>query len=78
MAHQDESGRSKDFAGKKPAQGGSQPGVLGDETEEQNLDQPGDPGARIGKDEVDAAFAGDKKRPGYPDELVVPDDGGKR
>jgi hypothetical protein len=54
---------------------GSKPGVLGDETEEQNLDQPGNPDARIGKDEVEAAFAGDKPRPKYPDELVAPDDG---
>jgi hypothetical protein len=30
-----------------------------DGTEEQNLGQPGNPGARIKKDEVDAAFAKD-------------------
>ncbi len=34
----------------------SHPGMLGDETEEQNLNQPGNPKARIGKDEVDEAF----------------------
>jgi hypothetical protein len=70
-------GAGKDLAGNKPLQGASQPGVMGDGTEEQNLGQPGDPKARIGKDEVDAAFAGNKKRPDYPDELVAPDDGGK-
>jgi hypothetical protein len=32
------------------------PGMMGDGTEEQNLGQPGNPGARIKKDEVDAAF----------------------
>jgi hypothetical protein len=35
------------------------PGMLGDGTEEQNLGQPGNPAARIKKDEVDAAFAKD-------------------
>ncbi len=40
----------------------SHPGMMGDGTEEQNLGQPGDPKARIKKDEVDAAFAkGEKK-----------------
>ena len=34
----------------------SHPGMMGDGTEEQNLDQPGNPAARIKKDEVDAAF----------------------
>ena len=33
------------------------PGMMGDGTEEQNLDQRGDPAARIKKDDVDAAFA---------------------
>lgn len=32
------------------------PGMLGDGTEEQNLNQPGDPSKRIGEDEVDEAF----------------------
>ena len=30
--------------------------MLGDGTEEQNLNQPGNPAARINKDEIDAAF----------------------
>lgn len=37
----------------------SHPGMMGDGTEEQNLDQAGNPAARIKKDEVDAAFAKD-------------------
>jgi hypothetical protein len=32
------------------------PGMMGDGTEEQNLNEPGDPSARIKADEVDAAF----------------------
>ena len=36
------------------------PGMMGDGTEEQNLDQKGDPSARIKKDEVEAAFSGAK------------------
>ena len=40
----------------QPKNDGSQPGVLGDWTEEQNLGQPGDPKARITEDEVKAAF----------------------
>ncbi len=43
-----------------PKQDGSQPGVLGDGTEEQNLGQPGDPKARITKEEVEEAFKDDK------------------
>jgi hypothetical protein len=42
-------------AGKKTAT--PHPGMMGDGTEEQNLGQPGNPAARIKKDEVDAAFA---------------------
>jgi hypothetical protein len=38
------------------------PGMMGDGTEEQNLDQPGNPAARIKKDEVDAAFAKNVKK----------------
>jgi hypothetical protein len=34
----------------------SHPGMMGDGTEEQNLDERGNPGARIKKDDVDAAF----------------------
>jgi len=35
--------------------------MLGDGTEEQNLNQPGDPSRRIKEDEVDEAFGGDEK-----------------
>lgn len=38
------------------------PGMMGDGTEEQNLNQPGKPGARITKDEVEAAFAAKTSR----------------
>jgi hypothetical protein len=38
------------------------PGMMGDGTEEQNLGQPGNPAARIKKDEVDAAFAKSAKK----------------
>jgi hypothetical protein len=48
---------------KKPAPQGTKkqadiahPGMMGDGTEEQNLDERGNPAARIKKDEVDAAF----------------------
>ena len=34
------------------------PGMMGDGTEEQNLGQTGDPGARITEDEVKEAFDG--------------------
>lgn len=37
----------------------SLPGMLGDGTEEQNLDQPGDPGARISEREVKDVFERD-------------------
>ena len=47
-------------AKKSPAE--PHPGMMGDGTEEQNLNQPGNPGARIKKDEVDAAFAEDSKK----------------
>jgi hypothetical protein len=40
----------------------SHPGMMGDGTEEQNLGEPGDPGARIKEDEVDAAFAKGTKK----------------
>ena len=36
--------------------GASRPGVMGDGTEEQNLNQPGDPSARITQQEVEEAF----------------------
>jgi hypothetical protein len=38
------------------------PGMLGDGTEEQNLGQPGNPAARIKKDEVDEAFGKGAKK----------------
>jgi hypothetical protein len=38
------------------------PGMMGDGTEEQNLGQPGNPAARIKKDEVDAAFSKDPSK----------------
>jgi hypothetical protein len=34
----------------------SHPGMMGDGTEEQNLNEPGNPSVRIKSDEVDAAF----------------------
>ena len=34
----------------------SHPGMMGDETEEQNLNEPGNPDARIKNDEVEDAF----------------------
>ena len=42
--------------------GVSHPGMMGDGTEEQNLGQKGDPGARIKKDEVAEAFGKDKAK----------------
>ena len=41
---------------KEPKKTEKHPGMMGDGTEEQNLGQPGNPAARIKKDEVDAAF----------------------
>jgi len=38
------------------------PGMMGDGTEEQNLGQPGNPAARIKKDEVEASFGKDKAK----------------
>ena len=38
------------------------PGMMGDGTEEQNLGQPGNPAARIKKEEVDTAFAKDTRK----------------
>jgi hypothetical protein len=51
---------SKPATKQKPAD--PHPGMMGDGTEEQNLGQPGNPAARIKKDEVDAAFAKDGKK----------------
>lgn len=39
-----------------PRNDGSQPGVMGDQTEEQSLGQPGNPKARITEEEVREAF----------------------
>jgi len=39
----------------------SHPGMMGDGTEEQNLNEKGDPSARITKKDVDAAFGKPKK-----------------
>ena len=48
---------------KKPA--ASKPGMMGDGTEEQNLNEHGSPAGRIKKEEVDAAFGkpNPKKKP---------------
>ncbi|HYG87111.1 MAG TPA: hypothetical protein VD978_12705 [Azospirillum sp.] len=62
MADQD---RNK--PGRAPGvQGAAQPGVMGDGTEEQNLNQPGNPDARIKQDEVEAAFGQQSDRKGGP------------
>jgi hypothetical protein len=58
--HQSDPKNSNKTPGKGPA--ASHPGMMGDGTEEQNLGQPGDPSARIKKDEVDAAFAKGAKK----------------
>ena len=41
----------------------SHPGMMGDGTEEQNLNQAGDPAARIKADEVEEAFKKQTKTP---------------
>jgi hypothetical protein len=46
-------GTPKGAAGRSGIQ---HPGMMGDGTEEQNLDERGDPAARIKKDELEAAF----------------------
>jgi hypothetical protein len=51
-----------DSKGTKPNSAKPHPGMMGDGTEEQNLGQPGNPAARIKKDEVDAAFAKGAKK----------------
>ncbi|MGE5159594.1 MAG: hypothetical protein ACM3OF_15770 [Gemmatimonas sp.] len=43
--------------GSKEKSSVSHPGMMGDGTEEQNLNEPGNPAARIKEDEVDEAFA---------------------
>jgi hypothetical protein len=47
-----------DAKNSKPSADVVHPGMMGDGTEEQNLNERGDPAARITKAEVDAAFAG--------------------
>jgi hypothetical protein len=50
------------------------PGMMGDGTEEQNLNERGNPSTRIKKDEVDAAFGrGTESTPvsNKPDELTA-------
>jgi hypothetical protein len=44
------------------------PGMMGDGTEEQNLNEPGDPSARINKDEIEAAFG--KTEPKKPSDIA--------
>jgi hypothetical protein len=46
----------------KPQADTAHPGMMGDGTEEQNLDERGNPAARIKKDEVDAAFGEQKPK----------------
>jgi ElaB/YqjD/DUF883 family membrane-anchored ribosome-binding protein len=46
------------------------PEMMGDGTEEQNLNQVGDPSARIREDEVDAAFAGSSGAPREPRSFI--------
>ena len=57
----------------KPGHAFEHPGMMGDGTEEQNLGQPGDPGARITEDEVKDAFGRDdaaaKDAPPKPKDL---------
>jgi hypothetical protein len=52
--------KSEPIDAKKPA-AVVHPGMMGDGTEEQNLNEPGEPGARIKKEDVEAAF--DKPKP---------------
>jgi hypothetical protein len=47
-----------------PKKQDAHPGMMGDGTEEQNLNQKGDPGARIREDEVKDAFKDSKDRGG--------------
>lgn len=42
--------------------GVSHPGMMGDQTEEQNLSEEGDPSARITKEEVEEAFKDQPKK----------------
>ena len=47
--------KQKHSAAKKPS-GNTHPGMMGDGTEEQSLNQVGNPAARIKKADVEAAF----------------------
>ena len=49
------------MADKDTAKTDPHPGMMGDGTEEQNLNQKGDPGARITEDEVKEAFKSEPK-----------------
>jgi hypothetical protein len=55
-------GRDKAKPGKRSG-GIAHPGMMGDGTEEQNLNEPGDPSARITEAEVDGAFGRAPKTP---------------
>ncbi|MEP7172674.1 MAG: hypothetical protein ABI705_04200 [Aestuariivirga sp.] len=48
--------KRKSVAPRKQQANTPHPGMMGDGTEEQNLNQTGNPGARINQDEIDAAF----------------------
>ena len=61
--HPEYSGMTSKSAPKKPAKKpATHTGMMGDGTEEKNLGQPGNPAARIKKEEVDAAFAKDANK----------------
>lgn len=48
--------KRKSVAPRKQQAKNLHPGMMGDGTEEQNLNQTGSPGARITQDEIDTAF----------------------
>jgi hypothetical protein len=48
--------KRRTVAPRKPQAKNLHPGMMGDGTEEQNLNQTGTPAARITQDEIDAAF----------------------
>ena len=48
--------KRKSVAPRKQQANTPHPGMMGDGSEEQNLNQAGNPGARITQDEIDAAF----------------------
>ena len=57
---------NKPAAPKDKKTGISHPGMMGDGTEEQNLNEEGDPGARITEAEVDDAFKDKRSDGGRP------------